>query len=221
MSLAAPLRAVVFDLDGLLFNTEELYQRVGTEILRRRGHDFTQELLDAMMGRPSPIALQIMIDRHQLGDTVEQLMRETEETFPPILDAYLAPMPGAAALLNALETAKRPKAIATSSRRMFLDNILGRVGWGERFDFFLTSEDVKEGKPHPEIYQTAARRHGLPSAEILVLEDSHNGCKAAVAAGMFTVAVPGEHSRSHDFSGTKFIADTLEDRRIYEALGLA
>jgi HAD superfamily hydrolase (TIGR01509 family) len=147
-------------------------------------------------------------------------MRETEETFPPILDEFLAPMPGAPELLDALEAAGRPKAIATSSRRMFLDNILGRAGWLERFDFFLTSEDVTEGKPHPEIYQTAARRHALTPSEILVLEDSHNGCCAAVTAGMYTVAVPGDHSRAHDFTGTKFVAETLADRRIYEALGL-
>ncbi len=216
----APLRAVVFDLDGLLFNTEELYQRVGTQILERRGHVFTQALLDAMMGRPSPIALQIMIDHHGLQDTVEGLMQETLDTFPPILDLHLAPMPGAPELLDALEVAGIPRAIATSSRRIFLDDILGRVGWLERFQFFLTSEDVTHGKPHPEIYQTAAARHALPAEQILVLEDSHNGCRAAVTAGMYTVAVPGDHSRAHDFTGTKFVAETLGDRRIYEVLGL-
>ncbi len=220
MILPEPLRAVVFDLDGLLFNTEELYQRVGTEILRRRGHEFTQSLLDAMMGRPSQVALQIMIDRHQLDATVEELLQETEETFPPILDEFLAPMPGAVKLLEALELARVPKAIATSSRRRFLDNILARVGWLERFKFFLTSEDVTDGKPHPEIYQKAAARHVLPAHQILVLEDSHNGCRAAVAAGMYTVAVPGDHSRAHDFTGTKFVAETLGDGRIYAALAL-
>lgn len=215
-----PLKAVVFDMDGLLFNTEDLYQRVGSEILRRRGHVFTQELLDAMMGRPSPIALQIMIDWHQLDATTEELMQETEDTFPPILDEFLLPMPGAPELLDALDRAGLPKAIATSSRRRFLDNIVGRVGWLERFNFFLTSEDVTEGKPHPEIYQKAAQRHAMAPGEILVLEDSHNGCRSAVAAGMYTVAVPGDHSRAHDFSGTKFIAETLADGRIYAALGL-
>ena len=68
-------RAVLFDLDGLMFNTEELYQDVGAELLRRRGHAFTQELLDQMMGRPGRIALQCMIDRHGLDATVEQLQQ--------------------------------------------------------------------------------------------------------------------------------------------------
>src|SRR5436305_13873024 len=110
-------RAVIFDLDGLMFNTEELYQEVGSEILRRRGYVFTQELLDQMMGRPSAVALQIMIDTHTLKATVEELLAETDEIFPDILRTRLAPMPGLVELLAALEAQHLPKAIATSSRR--------------------------------------------------------------------------------------------------------
>src|SRR5688572_11111406 len=79
------VRAVVFDLDGLMFNTEELYQQVGSELLRRRAKTFDVELLDQMMGRPPRIALQMMIDWHALDDTVAQLSAETEEIFPEIL----------------------------------------------------------------------------------------------------------------------------------------
>src|SRR3954451_12159522 len=111
--------AVVFDLDGLMFNTEELYQEVGAELLRRRGYEFTQELLDQMMGRPSSIALQIMIDAHALKATVGELLAETDEIFPGILKERLAPMPGLIDLLAALEKNNIPKGIATSSRRSF------------------------------------------------------------------------------------------------------
>lgn len=221
MTPPQPARAVVFDLDGLMFNTEELYQRVGSELLRRRGHVFTQQLLDLMMGRPSPVALQIMIEHHTLDATVEQLLRETDEIFPPILDAHLAPMPGLVELLAAIERAALPKAIATSSRRAFLTGVLDRYGWQSRFDFLLASEDVTEGKPHPEIYLRAARRFDLAPGEMLVLEDSANGCRAAVTAGALTVAVPGAHSRTHDFSGAALVADSLTDPRIYTLLGLA
>jgi beta-phosphoglucomutase-like phosphatase (HAD superfamily) len=96
-------RAVVFDLDGLMFNTEELYVEVGTELLGRRGHKFTQELEDLMMGRPSRVALEIMIETHALDATVEQLLAETDEIFPGILEKRLAPMPGLVELLEALE----------------------------------------------------------------------------------------------------------------------
>ncbi len=214
------LRAVVFDLDGLLFNTEDLYQDVGGELLRRRGKQFDAELLNQMMGRPPRVSLQIMIDWHKLDATVEQLAHETEEVFATILDQRLALMPGAAALLSALERAGIPKAIATSSGPRFVKNVLGRFELEPRFQFILTCDDVRDGKPHPEIYQTAAKRFGIEPAEMLVLEDSQNGCRAAVSAGAFAVAVPGGHSRTHNFTGAQFEADTLADPRIYKALGL-
>jgi HAD superfamily hydrolase (TIGR01509 family) len=213
-------RAVVFDLDGLMFNTEDLYQEVGAELLRRRGCVFTPELLDQMMGRPAPVALQIMIDWHQLSATVAQLAAETDEIFVDILNTRLAFMPGVERLLAALEVAGLPKAIATSSRRTFVTNVLGRFELEPRFQFILAAEDVVNGKPNPEIYLTAARRFELSPAEVLVFEDSQNGCRAAVAAGTIAVAVPGDHSRSHDFTGAKLVANTLADSRIYELLGV-
>src|SRR5262245_34561894 len=107
--------AVAFDLDGLMFNTEELYNEVRAELLRRRGARFSADLKDAMMGRPARVALQIMIDRCGLNDTVAGLAAESEVIFAGILDTRLALMPGVADLLDALERADLPKAIATSS----------------------------------------------------------------------------------------------------------
>ena len=213
-------RAVVFDLDGLMFNTEELYQEVGTEILRRRGYEFTPELLDQMMGRPSAVALQIMIDRHTLQATVEELLAETDEIFPEILRERLAPMPGLVELLTALERHAFPKGIATSSRRSFVDRVLERFDYHSRFMPILTSEDITHGKPHPEIYLKAAQRLAIAPGQMLVLEDSQNGCRAAVAAGAITIAVPGAHSLRHDFSGAALVAESLADPRIYERLGI-
>lgn len=213
-------QAVVFDLDGLMFNTEELYQSVGGELLRRRGFEFTTQLLDKMMGRPGRIALQIMIDEHRLTATVDDLTRETDEIFPAILDARLEMMPGLAQLLATLESAGIPKAIATSSRRSFVTDVLRRFELEPRFRFILSAEDVVDGKPHPEIYLKAAARFGVEARRMMVLEDSQNGCRAAVAARAIAVAVPGGHSLTHDFCGAAHIAKSLADPRIYELLQL-
>jgi HAD superfamily hydrolase (TIGR01509 family) len=217
----SPPRAVVFDLDGLMFNTEELYQEVGATLLRRRGYEFTQELLDQMMGRPSHVALQIMIDTHTLKATVEELLAETDEIFPEILRTRLAPMPGLVELLAALEQRAVPKGIATSSRRSFVERVLDTFHYRPRFSPILTSEDIAHGKPHPEIYLKAAARLKISPREMLVLEDSQNGCRAAVAAGAVTVAVPGAHSHRHDFTGAVIVAESLSDRRIYDLLELS
>lgn len=218
LSAGAAVDAVVFDLDGLLVNTEDLYQHVGTEILRRRGHSFEGELLDAMMGRPQKVALQTMIDWHRLPDTIETLAAETKEIFQGLLDSRLAPMPGAVMLVEDLVRRGLPRGVATSSGPDFAHDVLGRVGLLDRFGFVLTSADVTHGKPHPEIYETAARRLGVAPGRMLVLEDSATGCAAAVAAGAVAVAVPGGHSRRHAFPGARFIADSLADPRIFTLL---
>ena len=214
------IEAVAFDLDGLMFNTEELYTEVGGELLSRRGKTCTRELLDQMMGRPSRVALQIMIDFHRLDATIEQLQRETEEVFNTLLDEKLEVMPGLLPLLDALEQHAVPKGVATSSRRDFAEKVLTQFELRQRFAFMLCGDDVQEGKPHPEIYLAAAEKLNCPPEKMLVLEDSQNGCTAAVAAGAFAVAVPGVHSANHTYDGARFIARGLNDPRIYEALGI-
>jgi HAD superfamily hydrolase (TIGR01509 family) len=220
MNTSRQLRAVVFDLDGLLFNTEELYQFVGTELMRRRGKTFEEELIQKIMGRPQPVALQMMIDWHGLDTTVDILAKETQQVFEEILDDRLELMPGAAELLLTLEAAQIPKAIATSSGRRFTRNVLGKFHLEPRFQFILTGEDVTHGKPDAEIYRRAAEKFGISADQMMVLEDSQNGCRAAVAAGAFAVAVPNGPSSQHDFSGAALVVDTLADGRILEALGI-
>ena len=214
------LRAIVFDLDGLMFNTEDLYQEVGRIVLERRGKQLTGDLVNEMMGRKSHVALQLMIDYHALSDTADALATESMEIMFELLPQQLSPLPGLMSLLRSLESAGIPKAIATGSNRVFAIHVLQLFELQLRFDFILTSEDTSRGKPAPDVYLLAAEKHDLPPAEILVLEDSQVGCQAAVAAGTFAIAVPGGQSTEHDFTGVQLIADSLEDPRIYALLDL-
>jgi len=214
------MRAVVFDMDGLMFNTEDVYTEVGIRVLRRRGCEFSDELKHKIMGmRPQP-AFETMIRDCNLTDAWEELLVESNRQFLEVMPGMIAPMPGLLELLDALESANIPKAIGTSSSRELVVECLGAFDLARRFQFVLTAEDIVNGKPHPEIYLTAAARLGVPAAEMMVLEDSRNGCLAAVAAGAFAVAVPGEHSRQQDFSEAALVVDDLADPRLYRALGL-
>lgn len=219
-SLEIVPEAVVFDMDGLMFNTEDLYFAVGEELLRRRGKKFTRELSDAMMGRPPQASFEIMIRWHNLSDTWENLAAESENLFIERIQGRVAPMPGLLELLAALESACIPKAIATSSSRRTLRAVLACFELEPRFAFTLTAEDVIQGKPHPEIYLKACQRFGLPPNKVVVLEDSEAGCQAAAAAGTIAVAVPGPHSARHDFSSATVVIDSLRDPRLYELLRL-
>lgn len=214
------IRAVAFDMDGLMFNTEEIYMEVGSRLLRRRGHEFTAEIMDLMTGIPSKKGFELVIRHLGLADTVAELIEESDREYLSIVGQEIRPMPGLMDLLDALEAAGIPKAVATSTSLHLTTASLTPFDLQHRFAFILTSEDICHGKPHPEIYLTAANRLGVPPAEMLVLEDSEQGCRAAAAAGAFTVAVPAAHSRKHDFSGAALVVDDLADPRLYAVLGL-
>jgi HAD superfamily hydrolase (TIGR01509 family) len=214
------LRAVAFDMDGLMFNSEDVYTEVGKELLSRRGCDFPKGLKDEMMGLPPRPSFEAMIRWHSLDDAWEDLATESEEVFISLLDHHLAPMPGLLELLDALESAAIPKAVVTSSAWRLTDAVLSRFDLAPRFAFVLTAEDITHGKPDPEVYLLAARRLGVAPKEIMVLEDSHFGTRAGAAAGAFVVAIPNEHTAEHDFARATLVADSLADGRIYAALGL-
>ena len=203
-----------------MINTEEIYDDVGDQLLQRRGKRFSRELKDRMMGRPGAAAIGAMINFHRLTDSIQTLQRESEDIFRELLPTRLAPMPGLIEILDRLDQASIPKAIATSSRRRFVNRILSLLKIKSTFQFILTAEDVTRGKPDPEIYTTAANRFELSPEHVMALEDSETGSRAAVAAKTCVIAVPGRHSRHHDFSGVQFIAESLSDARIYETLGL-
>lgn len=210
------LRAVVFDMDGLMFNTEHLYDQSGQTLLARRGMTFSRELKLAMMGLPGPDAFAVMIDACGLTETVEELQAETDEIFRELLPAKIEKMPGLDALLETIEQQSIPKAIATSSHRKFARAALDRFDLQPRFEFVLTAENVRRGKPNPEIYLTAAERLGVSPDEVLVLEDSVAGSRAAANAGCFTVAVPTEYSVGLDYSHADLVVSSLEHPAIAE-----
>lgn len=212
------IRAVAFDLDGLIFNTEHVFAIAAEDMLHARGRELPPELLRQMMGRRPPEGFVIMRDMLHLDEPVEALHEEAKGRFLDLLDEHLQPMPGVFAVFELLETLGIPKAVATSSPREFLDKLLGRYDLARRFAFTLTAEDVQNGKPSPEIYLTAASRHQVTPSEMLVFEDSETGSRAAAASGAFVVSVPHEHSRHHSFDAAHLVADTLNDPRIHSVL---
>lgn len=208
------IRAVCFDLDGLMFNTEDVFEDVGCELLRRRGLQMTDALRGRMMGRRAPEALRAMIDEHGLADPVEALAAESWNLFFELAGDRLSPMPGLLPLLEELERRQLPRSVCTSSTRSYLDRILGSFDLLDRFGFFLTAEDVRQGKPHPEIYLLAAQRFGVDPAQMLVFEDSEVGTNAAAAAGAVVVSVPHRHTQHHDFSRATLVAQGLHDAQV-------
>jgi len=212
------IRAVCFDMDGLMFNTEDLYDIVGEELLGRRGKTYTQELKLEMMGLPGPQAFAVMKSRCDLDDPISVLQQETHEIFAGLLEDRIEMMPGLAQLLDFLEEKSIPKGIATSSLWEFANRALGVFDLAPRFQFILTAESVENGKPNPDVYLMAAEEFGVSPEQMLVLEDSVIGTRAAVSAGATTISVPSRPVADSQFAGAFAICQSLADSKIFDLL---
>jgi HAD superfamily hydrolase (TIGR01509 family) len=215
------VRSVVFDLDGLMIDSEPVFHRTACRLLARHGCTPNPSVIQAMMGMPGRPALSLLRDGHGLSASVEELMAETSELFYEVLGQNRMPLlPGVRDLLGRLEARRIPRAIATSSSLRYVRRILEPHGLLERFAFVLTAEDVTRGKPAPEIYEKAAARLGHAAAEMVVLEDSPNGLRAARAAGARCIVVPHSLVPLHDLQGADAVVPSLEAPLLRRLLGL-
>lgn len=212
------IKAVVFDMDGLMLNTEDIFDISGRQLLRRRGMEMTKEIHRSMLGRRPNEAFQALKDLTGITDSIEDLHQETKQLFAEAAEHHLNTMPGLFPLLDHLEDLGIPKAVATSSPRAYLQDMLNHFDLLPRFHFALTAEDVTHGKPHPEIYQQAMRQLNVQPSHTLVLEDSETGTKAAAAAGAFAVSVPNPHTIEGDFSMASLVLPSLLDEQLFELL---
>lgn len=212
------ITAVAFDMDGLMFDTEVIYNRVGEEMMRRRGRDYPTELCHAVMGTPPQQGFETMIRWHNLNETWEQLKKESDALFLEFLKDGFEMMPGLLELLDELERRNIPKCICTSSDKDLAIEVLNTYNMQPRFKFIMTAADILFGKPNPEIYLKAAKRFEVEPARMMVLEDSILGCRAAIDAGAFAVVLLAEHNKSRDFSDANLVVDRLDSPEIIKKL---
>ena len=212
--------AVVFDMDGLIFDTERLYFEAEHELLARRGCSFPTSLGQRMMGLPGLAAMELLRQESGLTEAPEQLFQECQALFQAKLDGDLCYMPGFPEYFDRVQAQGLRLGLATSTLRQLTDRMLGPFGLHERFECILTGSDVSRGKPDPEIYQRTCERLQLPPEQVLVLEDSLNGTLAAKAAGCLCAAIPHQLSRSLDFSHVDLVVDHVLDERLLALTGL-
>jgi HAD superfamily hydrolase (TIGR01509 family) len=202
-------RHVVFDLDGVIVDSEPLHERATDEYLASVGASVDQALREDMMGRRVRELTDVLADR--LGRPPDEVFAEREAIFWRLLQRDgLRPMPGLRAAITRLSAAGLDLGVATSGTRAYVDLVLQRLGVRAAFRAVVSGEDVTHGKPDPEGYLRAAALLGADPAECVALEDTFHGVTAARAAGMRTVAVPNALTAGMDFSGADAVVADLE-----------
>ncbi|CAM3615926.1 hypothetical protein BOSP111201_16130 [Bordetella sputigena] len=196
MSTLLPTRprcfqGVIFDMDGLLLNTETLAVRALVSAGEEFGIDTPRDFCESLIGMPADDCRRLLLDRYGADAPADALFASATRHLHIMIDAGLLELrPGAEALLRHLDQRGLPRAVATSSSREKTMHHLTAARVLDRFDAVVTRDDVARGKPHPDLYLRAADTLGLAPARCLALEDSYNGVRAAHAAEVAVVMVP-------------------------------
>ena len=211
MSAAPPhrYRAVVFDMDGLLLDTEVVWQEAEERLFAAHGEVFTREDKLAVIGTDFAWTARYFAER--LGKSPDEgpaLIEEMVLSMYDLLQQDVAGRPGALELVARLR-GRLPLALASNSPRKLVDAALGSAGLTDAFDVIVTSDDVVSSKPAPDIYLLVCERLGMAPADVLALEDSSAGVASAKAAGLACIAVP--QFAETDVAAADRIIDSLEE----------
>jgi len=210
MTHYAPVTHALFDMDGLLLDTEIIYTQVTQQIVGRFGKIFDWSIKSNMLGRRAEESSRYLVNALQLPISPEDYLNERDallrEAFP-----LCAELPGAKKLVSHLSNIAVPIAVASSSSRELFELKVKNHPWFSLFDAIVTGDDpdIREGKPAPDIFLRAAKLIDGSPKHTLVFEDAPSGLAAATAAGMRTVVVPDANMDRSRYQGAALILDSL------------
>jgi HAD superfamily hydrolase (TIGR01509 family) len=183
------IESVVFDLDGVIVQTEEVWDEVRGRYVVERGGRYDEEAQRAMMGMSAPEWSRYLADELGVPGTPEEISADIVRLMEARYRQELPLVPGAVEAVERL-AARWPLGLASSSNRPLIDTALELSGLARCFTATVSSEEVARGKPAPDVYLEAARRLGVTADACAAVEDSHSGIRSAESAGMRVIAIP-------------------------------
>jgi beta-phosphoglucomutase family hydrolase len=210
--------AVIFDLDGVIVNSEDAHIEAEKQAFLKFGVAVSADELQRYAGATAKTMFTELIRKHQLKTTFQEMVKIKEQSFFHLLDEDAEPARGVIELIHRLKKAKVGLAIASSSNRKWIEYILGKLQITYLFDCFMGAEDIRHGKPDPEIYLKVAHALGTRPQECVVIEDAERGVQAAKRAGMKTIGYRNPRSGNQDLSEADIVIDDFSTLDINEVL---
>lgn len=203
------IEAIVFDLDGLMIDTEPLARRAWDRVLQDHGEELDDVTFTNMIGLRLEDSSKIVQEVFGLTTSPSELASREQIYMAQIMALGIPSMPGLRRLLGEIERREVPWAVATSSRQTYAAQVLSQLGLLKQCQAIAAGDEVEQGKPAPDVYLLAAKRLNTDPALCLAFEDSVPGVEACSAAGMLAVAVPNGDTSHMDFKNAGFVYDSL------------
>ncbi len=202
------INALIFDMDGLMIDSERLYLQAEQNIAKKFGVELKEDTLRKMMGTKPEEGLNIFVKDLELPISAQKALDLRNRAMRKKLQTELEAMSGLYHILNTFFN-RLKLAVCTGAQEEFLDIVVDSLKIREKFDVLQSSDGIDKGKPEPEIYLKTCEKLFVPPQECCVLEDSENGVLAGKRAGCWVIAIPSEYTQSQDFTSADFIADDL------------
>lgn len=205
--------AIIFDMDGLLVDTETVWEEAESAMLSEYGIEMEPAVRAQLIGLRNDVFIMRLKTEYGIPDSLENLQENVINRMLKLIPVKVNPMPGALEMIRYVVDEGIPTAIASSSPKVIIEAVVSSQGWGELIPVRCSAEHLIAGKPEPYVYLEAAKALDIDPRNCLALEDSPIGARAAKAAGMTCYAVPDlSHTRVEAFSNvTDHIFNTLHD----------
>jgi HAD superfamily hydrolase (TIGR01509 family) len=203
------IKAVIFDMDGVMIDSEPLWEKTERILLARRDIEYTPTYRDQIVGLNQNDSGKLLIDTFELNEKVEDVISERVEILTAIYEEELEVVRDLIPLLDDLRDHQFKLAIASSSPLRVINFVLDMFSLHEYFPTVVSGECTDNGKPHPAIYLHTADRLEVEPSECVAIEDSINGLRSAKAAGMYCIAVPDKRLSQVEFQNADLIVPNL------------
>lgn len=212
MILLPAFDAFIFDMDGVLIDSETFYTEMEQINFKQLGLNISHEEHITYQGTATDEMWKKIKAKHEVPYSIDELVKMTNDLTIPVFKnmGKMEPMPGVVNLLDKLKSRKTPLALASSSFPEVIEIVLDKTGLRDYFDEIVNSRMVGKSKPAPDIFQLAAKQLNVSPEKCIVIEDSTNGITAAKSAGMFCIAYNGPGSEHQDQSQADFIIQDYE-----------